>query len=353
MSDLSEVTEQLCSLADEQRARWEAAEARLRAAQGTPHWDDVTALLAELDNARDEREVAQRHHLRAIGERDALAAKNEALRRALATCAECAYLPCDQTLQCGCCGVAYWTQAEEVDENWHADGCALFAAEVLLSKSRDVRRGPAPEGCHPWVDPASRETAVKIRAEFGAAKEAAEQWRRDYEHKSEEWAESNAIEAKRADDAEVTVRFLKEREDYFAKALRVADGGQYRADWPGAMERLIRDRDTAKAAHDRLVRAIADRKGALESVAPERVRAYLTGHGWTMHKAMTTGTGFPMEVWRHRTGGEAVLPTTKEPADYANCIGYVARACGQAEKRDMAFVIAEWLDDAAELESGR
>jgi len=39
----------------------------------------------------------------------------------------------------------------------------------------------------------------------------------------------------------------KEREAYFARVLRVADGGQYRADWDGAIENVLRDRDEAKA----------------------------------------------------------------------------------------------------------
>lgn len=36
---------------------------------------------------------------------------------------------------------------------------------------------------------------------------------------------------------------LLEREAYFAAALKVADSGQYRADWPGAIGRLIAERD--------------------------------------------------------------------------------------------------------------
>ncbi|MFK5283925.1 hypothetical protein ACI3PL_30540, partial [Lacticaseibacillus paracasei] len=53
-----------------------------------------------------------------------------------------------------------------------------------------------------------------------------------------------------------------------------------------------------RAAHERLTRAIADRKGALESVAPERVRAYLAAHGWTMRRALVMGD-FPVELWAH------------------------------------------------------
>jgi dUTP pyrophosphatase len=43
--------------------------------------------------------------------------------------------------------------------------------------------------------------------------------------------------------AESEIRRYKEREDYFARELGVADGGQYRADWPGAMQRMLKERD--------------------------------------------------------------------------------------------------------------
>jgi hypothetical protein len=34
---------------------------------------------------------------------------------------------------------------------------------------------------------------------------------------------------------------LQEREAHFAKALGVADGGQYRADWDGKLHNLLRE----------------------------------------------------------------------------------------------------------------
>lgn len=46
---------------------------------------------------------------------------------------------------------------------------------------------------------------------------------------------------------ESELRFYKEREAYFARLLNVTDGGQYRADWDGALARLIRERDAAQA----------------------------------------------------------------------------------------------------------
>jgi chromosome segregation ATPase len=49
-------------------------------------------------------------------------------------------------------------------------------------------------------------------------------------------------------EAEREVERFKEREAHFAKALSVADGGQYRADWDGAIERVLRERDEARSA---------------------------------------------------------------------------------------------------------
>lgn len=43
-------------------------------------------------------------------------------------------------------------------------------------------------------------------------------------------------------------RRLRDREEHFAALLRVADGGQYRNDWGGAVQRLIEGRDAARAA---------------------------------------------------------------------------------------------------------
>ena len=49
------------------------------------------------------------------------------------------------------------------------------------------------------------------------------------------------------DALQLKLRILKEREDFFAKSLRVADGGQYRNDWPAAMDRVIRENETLRA----------------------------------------------------------------------------------------------------------
>lgn len=123
-------------------------------------------------------------------------------------------------------------------------------------------------------------------------------------------------------------------------------GEDYARTAASALDALDAQRARAEAAEAevaRLGRVLSDRKGALESVTPERVRAYLAEHGWTMHKAVTLGTRFSVEFWRHRTGGEALLPTTTAADDYAARMADVARRCGVAEGRDVVFVIAEWL----------
>jgi hypothetical protein len=43
------------------------------------------------------------------------------------------------------------------------------------------------------------------------------------------------------------VRFYQEREAFFAKALRVTDGGQYRNDWPSAIERVLCENEALRA----------------------------------------------------------------------------------------------------------
>lgn len=55
-------------------------------------------------------------------------------------------------------------------------------------------------------------------------------------------AEQGALAGLRAD-----VKRLRDREEHFAQALRVADGGQYRNDWGGALSRLLAERDVALA----------------------------------------------------------------------------------------------------------
>lgn len=50
------------------------------------------------------------------------------------------------------------------------------------------------------------------------------------------------------DEARAEVAFYKGREEHYRKVLNVTDGGQYRADWDGAIDRLRRERDEAREA---------------------------------------------------------------------------------------------------------
>lgn len=118
---------------------------------------------------------------------------------------------------------------------------------------------------------------------------------------------------------------------------------------PADLREVLDDLARAKAENARLVRAIADRKGALESVPPERVRVYLAAHGWTMHRSLGPPlTVFPLELWSCPQCAEAQVLLTTEPDDYAECMYRVATKCGAVEGRDTVFVLAEWLGERSE-----
>lgn len=56
------------------------------------------------------------------------------------------------------------------------------------------------------------------------------------------------------DEARADAERYRQREQHFADALKVADGGQYRADWNGAIQRVLNERDAARAEVARLLR---------------------------------------------------------------------------------------------------
>lgn len=72
--------------------------------------------------------------------------------------------------------------------------------------------------------------------------------------------------------AEAEVARLREREHHFSTALAVADGGQYRSDWDGAVSRLIAERDRLRAL---LAMATAFDVGNGVHLVADEV------HGWT------------------------------------------------------------------------
>lgn len=52
--------------------------------------------------------------------------------------------------------------------------------------------------------------------------------------------------------------FYVGREKFFATALDVSDGGRYRNDWPGGLERLIKERDRLRTENAELLVQIED-----------------------------------------------------------------------------------------------
>lgn len=72
------------------------------------------------------------------------------------------------------------------------------------------------------------------------------------------------IESLRAENAR-----YKEREARFARALRVADGGQYRADWDGAISAVIADRESLRAQLDDMTRQRDEARAACRSLDRE------------------------------------------------------------------------------------
>lgn len=118
------------------------------------------------------------------------------------------------------------------------------------------------------------------------------------------WAPEQCIASRvdwreRALDARRDADRLREREEHFARVLAVADGGQYRADWPGAIGRLLAELAAARSlladvAHGKLVRcASCQSKPALRVAAvdathgicdgcfdDETRKGWIDGRGW-------------------------------------------------------------------------
>lgn len=56
------------------------------------------------------------------------------------------YEACDQTVECVFCQQVHWHQLEELNQNWHSDGCPGFSLSVLCGNTEDARVcGPIPE----------------------------------------------------------------------------------------------------------------------------------------------------------------------------------------------------------------
>ncbi|AIY16152.3 hypothetical protein GUY44_12020 [Pimelobacter simplex] len=59
---------------------------------------------------------------------------------------------------------------------------------------------------------------------------------------------------------------LRDRERWFAINIPVADGGQYRNDWPGAIENLVHQRDEIQANRDALAHKVAEQRAVIARV---------------------------------------------------------------------------------------
>ena len=74
----------------------------------------------------------------------------ERLRAMLAHALPYAYEAADQTVQCPECNAVWWDVPEDIDEDWHAPGCQLLAARVLVGESKPVRRRDPSEASRPY-----------------------------------------------------------------------------------------------------------------------------------------------------------------------------------------------------------
>ena len=78
------------------------------------------------------------------------------LARALQDLQSACLEPADQTVGCAICGQYWWDYDEDLDENWHAPGCEMHAARVVLGISKDIRRSTAAKyAAEPVPDPAT------------------------------------------------------------------------------------------------------------------------------------------------------------------------------------------------------
>lgn len=113
--------------------------------KGPVSLEEAMELLAANDDPNDPVCMTQEQRHRVL---TTLVATTEALKHALPY----TYEPCDQTVQCPECGVAWWDQDEDIDQNWHADGCKLFAANVLVGLSKNEKDKDRPNNAPPNPD---------------------------------------------------------------------------------------------------------------------------------------------------------------------------------------------------------
>jgi hypothetical protein len=119
------------------------------------------------------------------------------------------------------------------DEMWSANKLLKWMVPEFLSVLRAAEqsaRREERERCEAEARHMAEENAVVLAAETEARQEA----------------EREALKAiGERDEARRERAFYQDREKYFAALLKVTDGGQYRADWDGAVARL---KDEAREA---------------------------------------------------------------------------------------------------------
>ncbi len=96
-------------------------------------------------------------------------------------------------------------------------------------------------------------TTADMRAE---AKKIADQWTMSAKGSVRLLGEIVTLVESYARGTESELKRYKEREQHFASALAVADGGQYRNDWDVAIERMFRERNKARTERTRLLKAV-------------------------------------------------------------------------------------------------
>lgn len=144
-----------------------ASIASLRAAAEKSERERLLDLAAHNDEGR--KWAAREEALIDAAFADLAAGKAEPLRAALVHALGYCHEPADQTVMCPECNAAWWGVPEDIDENWHAPGCKLFAARVLVDLAVDVThpREPREAGEHDWKPdgprPDDRSPAEKLR----------------------------------------------------------------------------------------------------------------------------------------------------------------------------------------------
>lgn len=95
--------------------------------------------------------------------------------------------------------------------------------------------------------------------------QAPEHWDEPGEH--ERVVDTHSPSSEEVERLKGEVERLTEREEHFATALGVCDGGQYRHDWDGAIKRLFTRAEAAEARNTRLQALVGEMREALTKIS--------------------------------------------------------------------------------------